>query len=123
MRGVSRRGNGPLLSDLPFLHYGSSTLKQASEKEAIIIRRGAQRNRERFKAKYGCLPGTPEYEKLFSEDQFGIDDPNKRLKRQERLGIGECGPGSIVERIETLEGNGRVTDQSNGKERRNNCND
>ena len=58
--------------DLPFLHYGSSTLKQASEKEAIVIRRGAQRNRERFKAKYGCLPGTPEYEKLFSEDQFGI---------------------------------------------------
>jgi GT2 family glycosyltransferase len=69
---LHRHGIRAICIDLPYLHHGASTLKEASEKEAIVIRRGAQRNRERFKAKYGCLPGTPEYEKLFSEDQFGI---------------------------------------------------
>lgn len=51
---------------LPFLHHGSSTLKNADEGEASRIRRGADANRARFKAKYGCLPGTPEYEELFA---------------------------------------------------------
>lgn len=77
-----------LCVDLPFVHFGASTLKQANEKEAIIIRRGAGRNRERFRQTYGCLPGTPEYEKLFSPETFGIDDPINRLKRQPLLGLG-----------------------------------
>ena len=80
--------------DLPFLHHGASTLKQASEKEAIIIRKGADRNRERFRQKYGCLPGTPEYEKLFSPEMFGIanhrETPEERLSRQPSLGETVC---------------------------------
>ena len=83
--------------DLPFFHYSSATLKQASEKEAIIIRKGADRNRERFRQKYGCLPGTPEYEKLFSPETFGVDNrrvradtPEERLMRQPWLGLDVC---------------------------------
>lgn len=52
--------------DLAFLHHGASTLKHATPREARIIREGADRNRQRFKAKYGCLPGTPAYEALFA---------------------------------------------------------
>jgi len=52
--------------DVPFLHYSSGTLKNASPAEASMIQRGAERNRERFRAKYGCFPGTPEYQALFS---------------------------------------------------------
>jgi GT2 family glycosyltransferase len=73
-----RAGVRLLCVDLPFVHFGASTLKQASDREAVVIRRGAEKNRLRFKAKYGCLPGTPEYEKLFSPDQFGID--NRRIQ-------------------------------------------
>lgn len=69
--------------DLPFLHHGASTLKQANHREAVIIRRGADRNRERFRLQYGCLPGTPEYEKLFSPETFGIDCSINRMKRQD----------------------------------------
>lgn len=67
-----RAGVRLLCVDLPFVHFGASTLKQANEKEAVIIRRGAERNRERFHRQYGCLPGTPEYDKLFSPETFGI---------------------------------------------------
>lgn len=67
-----------LCVDLPFVHFGASTLKQATEREAIIIRRGADTNRERFRKKYGCLPGTPEYDKLFLPEMFGSDDLTKR---------------------------------------------
>jgi GT2 family glycosyltransferase len=51
--------------DLPFYHASSQTLKHCSEKERIIIQRGSDANRARFQATYGCLPGTPAYEKLF----------------------------------------------------------
>ena len=52
--------------DLPFLHFASSTLKSAEKGEAARIRRGADANRERFRRAYGCLPGTKEYEALFT---------------------------------------------------------
>lgn len=52
--------------DLPFLHYGAQTLKHASESEKILIRRCAMQNREKFYGKYGCYPGTVEYEALFT---------------------------------------------------------
>lgn len=51
--------------DLPFVHHGASTIKSADPGEAERIKRGAQRNRERFRQKYGCLPGTTEYQELF----------------------------------------------------------
>lgn len=52
--------------DLPFLHHGSQTVKRADPAESRLIQRAAQRNRARFKAKYGCEPGTKEYEALFA---------------------------------------------------------
>lgn len=55
-----------LCISLPFLHYGASTVKQAEPGEAARIRRGADANRERFRLKYGCLPGSKQYEALFT---------------------------------------------------------
>ena len=52
---------------IPFLHYGSGTIKSANPAEAQQIREQADRNRELFRSEFGCVPGTPEYERLFSE--------------------------------------------------------
>lgn len=62
-----RAGIRPVCVDVPFFHYAAGTLKCAGPGEAERIKRGAQSNREMFRAKYGCYPGTPEYEALFSE--------------------------------------------------------
>jgi GT2 family glycosyltransferase len=62
---MHRAGVRAVCIDLPFLHHGASTLKNASEAEKIQIEHGAHKNRERFKELYGCYPGTPEYEELF----------------------------------------------------------
>lgn len=51
--------------DLPFLHLGAQTVATASKGEAARIRRGADDNRRRFYSKWGCMPGSPEYYKLF----------------------------------------------------------
>jgi GT2 family glycosyltransferase len=50
---------------VPFYHERSSTMKNCDAKERRRIEDGAERNRERFQAQYGCRPGTPEYNKLF----------------------------------------------------------
>jgi GT2 family glycosyltransferase len=60
-----RAGIKAVSVELPFLHHGASTLKNASLAEQNKIRRGADRNRERFRQKYGCLPGSDEYQELF----------------------------------------------------------
>lgn len=52
--------------DLPYYHAGASTLKYASPGEQARIRRGADIGRSLFRKQYGCLPGSPEYEALFS---------------------------------------------------------
>ena len=52
--------------DLPFYHAASGTIKSASEKEAEAIRRRADANRERFKAKWGVEAGSTEYYTLFT---------------------------------------------------------
>lgn len=70
---MHRKGIVALCVDLPFLHLGAQTVKTASEGEQARIKRGADENRARFKAKYGCLPGTPEYSKLFDRDSFGSE--------------------------------------------------
>lgn len=51
--------------DLPFLHHGAGTVKSALPGERARIERGAMANRERFRQKYGCLPGSDDYERLF----------------------------------------------------------
>lgn len=62
---LHRAGIGAVCVDLPFLHHGASTLKNASEGELRRIRRGGDANRLRFKQAYGCLPGSPEYYAMF----------------------------------------------------------
>lgn len=64
-----RAGVHAVCIDLPFLHYGASTLKQADPGEAARIRRGADANRLRFKKIYGCLPGSPEYYAMFGSTE------------------------------------------------------
>jgi len=51
---------------LPYLHHHGSTLRSANPQERAQIERGAAMNRARFRKAYGCEPGTPEYEALFS---------------------------------------------------------
>ncbi len=62
---MHRAGITAVNCGLPFLHHGAQTLKHAMPGEAERIKRGAQENRERFRVRYGCLPGTPEYAELF----------------------------------------------------------
>jgi len=61
--------------DLPMLHIGNgaNTLRFAEPADANCIKRGADRNRDQFLETYGCRPGEPEYEELFSEATFGIN--------------------------------------------------
>ena len=64
--------------DLPFHHVGagSQTIKHMSASDRRKLQEAADRNRERFRVKYGCLPGTAEYDELFTEESFGISaDP------------------------------------------------
>lgn len=63
---MHRAGIRAVCLDVPFLHHGASTLKAADKADTLAIQRGADRNRQRFKAKYGCLPGTAEYEAMFA---------------------------------------------------------
>lgn len=62
---MHRAGVKALSINLPFLHHGSGTAALATRKERELIELKATANRERFRAKYGCLPGTPAYERLF----------------------------------------------------------
>lgn len=62
---MHRAGIRAVSVDVPFLHHGSQTIKQAEPGEQKLIMRYADLNKERFRQKYGCVPGTPEYDKLF----------------------------------------------------------
>ena len=72
---MHRAGIRAVCIDLPMLHIGNgaNTLRFADPADANLIKRGADRNRDRFLETYGCRPGEPEYEQLFSEATFGID--------------------------------------------------
>jgi GT2 family glycosyltransferase len=50
---------------IPFYHYASGTLKSASAGERAAINRQADKDRDRFKSKWGCAVGSPEYYALF----------------------------------------------------------
>lgn len=52
--------------DLPFLHHGASTVKSANPADKYAAELGFKKGAERFRDKYGCYPGTPEYEALFT---------------------------------------------------------
>jgi GT2 family glycosyltransferase len=62
---MHRAGVQALCINVPFLHMGAQTLANAEPGEASRIRRYADDNREKFRREFGCLPGTPEYERLF----------------------------------------------------------
>lgn len=64
---MHRAGVRAVCIDLPFLHHGAGTRKFAGPGENARIKRGADVNRERFRQAYGCLPGSPAYQKLFDE--------------------------------------------------------
>ncbi len=63
---MHRAGIRAVSISVPFLHQRSSTLKQADAAERSRIQRGAERNRAKFKQKYGCSPDSPEYAALFA---------------------------------------------------------
>lgn len=60
-----RRGIQLWNAHIPFYHERSSTLRWAPEAERISILQRANDDREVFKQKYNCLPGTAEYAALF----------------------------------------------------------
>lgn len=72
---MHRAGIRAVCIDLPMLHLGNgaNTLRFADPAEAHLIKRGADRNRDRFLDRWGCKPGEPEYSDLFSDATFGID--------------------------------------------------
>lgn len=52
-------------SNTPYYHVNSQTLLRASPEERREIEEQANKDREVFRSIWGCLPGTPEYERLF----------------------------------------------------------
>jgi len=51
--------------ELPFLHYGAQTIKNADTADQIRIKTQAEKNREYFKQKYGFSVGSVEYYNYF----------------------------------------------------------
>lgn len=62
---MHRAGIEAVSIDLPYLHHGASTIKNADPVEQAMIRRGHDTNKDRFKAKYGCYPTDAQYAQLF----------------------------------------------------------
>lgn len=61
-----RKGIQAYSLDVPFYHVGSATLKNSDEAEQERIRKAYDHNKEVFRKKYGCVPGEPEYDALFT---------------------------------------------------------
>lgn len=62
----AHRAGVPLYrANVPFYHERSSTLKNASPEERREIQLQADRDREVFKGKYGCMPWEAGYAELF----------------------------------------------------------
>lgn len=55
--------------NVPFGHDRSATLKNAPPEERKALEQQAHADRERFKEKWGCLPGTPEYAALLQSER------------------------------------------------------
>lgn len=65
---MHRAGVHAVSIDVPFLHHGSATIKNAEPAERTRIMRGADRNRAWFKRTYGVAVGSPEYARLFEAE-------------------------------------------------------
>jgi GT2 family glycosyltransferase len=68
-----RKGVSCVRIELPFLHHISQTIKNSEPAEVRRIQQNADHNKKYFFDKYGCLPGTPEYDALFSPSTFGVE--------------------------------------------------
>ena len=64
----------------PYLHHASQTVKLASPEDGKRICEQADKNRALFKSMYGCEVGSPAYEDLFKEEDFGMYDKIKALE-------------------------------------------
>lgn len=65
---VVKAGLEAVCVDVPFLHHGAQTVKRADPEEQARIMEMADRNRKRFWRKWGCWPGSKQYEELFSAE-------------------------------------------------------
>jgi hypothetical protein len=71
---------------VPFFHYASGTLKHATEEERKRIEKRADLDRDAFKEKWHCLPGTTEYEALFTASTFGVDSHVTPMAKPHEVG-------------------------------------
>lgn len=55
-------------AEVEFYHERSSTMQMSSDEERAVIEEQANKDRGVFLAKYGCLPGQPEYAALFETE-------------------------------------------------------
>jgi hypothetical protein len=60
-------------AQIPFFHYGSSTIKNAPPREKRQIEMQADADRMEFYRKYGFHVWSPEYAAQFDERFFGVD--------------------------------------------------
>lgn len=65
-------GIGMFHAHIPYFHVGSATLANASPEECRIIQEWQRPDWGVFREKWGCLPGTPEYDALFAPELFGV---------------------------------------------------
>lgn len=72
---MHRAGINAVALELPFLHYGAQTVKNAEVKEQQRIQRQADKNRQLFKSMYGFGVGTEEYYRAFGHGQPPADIP------------------------------------------------
>jgi len=65
---MHRVGINAVCLDLPFLHHGAQTVKNADPKEVRMVQLQADENRKLFKKMYGFAVGSKEYYESFGHD-------------------------------------------------------
>lgn len=65
---MHRAGIEAYCLDLPFLHHGAQTVKNASPEETRMIQLQADANRKLFRKMYGFNVGSPEYYAAFGQE-------------------------------------------------------
>ena len=66
---MHRAGIHAISLDLPFLHHGSATIKNATLAASLKLAKQAQACKEYFRSKYGFDAGTPEYYAAFGHGE------------------------------------------------------
>jgi GT2 family glycosyltransferase len=60
------------MAQVPFAHRAGTTLRTATPEMQAELAGRPNADRAVFKSKYGCEPGTPEYDALFAPELFGV---------------------------------------------------